>query len=212
MTFGEVDRVSQFDHATQEIRPHAEALDNAGDLLSPRSGPPKVISRGGFPGGFAILNDLDFCEGLRDCRAICDFRNLLVAALIRRHGLHPFRKRQLLLVCEYVRTPVDRQSGQKHRNSKHRRPWSIRGTRISRGRVVRNNAKTLCVCLHSALEPFRSKRYCFQIIDSPLSLPIIAALQICGGSSSRAFYTDGSTRQGFARSVAIVEDKWEKHD
>src|ERR1700683_5492932 len=100
MTFGEVDRVSQFDDATQEVRPHAEALDNAGDLLSPRSGPPKAISRGGFPGGFAILNDLDFCGRLRDCRAICDFRNLLVVALIRRHGLHPFRTRRLWLVCE----------------------------------------------------------------------------------------------------------------
>src|SRR6202034_3489757 len=68
-------------------------------------------------------------------------------------------------------------------------------TRIRWGTVVRNNAKTLCVCPHSALEPLRSTPYCFQIIDSPLSLPIIAALQICGGSSSRAFYTHRSRRQ-----------------
>jgi hypothetical protein len=61
MPFGEMDGVSQFDHATQEVRPRSEALDDAGNSLSPRAGSPEVIGSGGFSGGFSIFDDPDFC-------------------------------------------------------------------------------------------------------------------------------------------------------
>jgi hypothetical protein len=59
MAFREMDRVSQFDDATQEIRPSPKALDDAGDLLSPRPGSPKVVSSSCFSGGFPIFDDSD---------------------------------------------------------------------------------------------------------------------------------------------------------
>ena len=60
MPLRKVNRVSQIDHATQQVRSSSEAFDDAGNLLPSRPGSPKVISRSCFSGGFSIFNDLDF--------------------------------------------------------------------------------------------------------------------------------------------------------
>jgi hypothetical protein len=60
MPFREVNCVSEFNHAAQEVRPHSETFDDAGNLLSSRPGSPKVISGSGFSGCFRIFDDLDF--------------------------------------------------------------------------------------------------------------------------------------------------------
>jgi len=61
----EMDRVSQFDDATQEVRPRSEALDNAWNLPSPRPGSPKVVSRSRFAGSFRVFNNPDLGGRLR---------------------------------------------------------------------------------------------------------------------------------------------------
>jgi len=60
MPFGEMDGVSQFDDAAQKVRPRSEALDDAGNLLSARPSPPKVVSGGRFSSGFRVFDDFDF--------------------------------------------------------------------------------------------------------------------------------------------------------
>ena len=60
MPFREVDCISEFNHPAQKVGARAEALDDAGNLLSPRPGPPKVISRSCFSGGFRVFDDPDF--------------------------------------------------------------------------------------------------------------------------------------------------------
>ena len=70
MPFGEMDGVSQFDDATQKVRPSSEALDDAGNLLSPRPSPPDIVSRRRFSGGFSIFDDPDFRGPLRGWSAI----------------------------------------------------------------------------------------------------------------------------------------------
>jgi len=66
MSFREMDRVSHFNDAPQEVRPRSEALDDAGNLLSSRPGSPKVVGGGRFSGGFRIFDDSDFSGRL--CR------------------------------------------------------------------------------------------------------------------------------------------------
>jgi hypothetical protein len=70
MPLRKVDCVSEFNHSTQKVGARAKALDDAGNLLSSRSGPPKVVSRGRFSSGFGIFNDPDFSGRLRGWGAI----------------------------------------------------------------------------------------------------------------------------------------------
>jgi hypothetical protein len=65
MPFREMNGVSQFNDATQKVRPGSEALDDPRNLLSTRPRSPKVVSRGRFSGGFRVFNDPDFRDRLR---------------------------------------------------------------------------------------------------------------------------------------------------
>ena len=71
MPFREVHRISQIDHTAQEVWPNSEALDDAGNLLSPRAGSPKVIRRSRLSGGFSIFDDSNFGRRFGDWSAIC---------------------------------------------------------------------------------------------------------------------------------------------
>jgi len=64
VSFREMDRVSHFNDATQEVRPRSEALHDAGNLLSSRSGAPKIVGGSRFSGGFRVFDDFDFSGGL----------------------------------------------------------------------------------------------------------------------------------------------------
>ena len=70
MSFGKVDCVGELDHLAQEIRPRAEALDDARNLLPSRTGPPEVIGGGGFAGGVGVLDDFDLRGRLCRVRAL----------------------------------------------------------------------------------------------------------------------------------------------
>jgi hypothetical protein len=59
MPFGEMDGVSHFDDAAQKIRPRSEALDNARNLLSSRTGSPRIVSGGGLSRGVRVFDDSD---------------------------------------------------------------------------------------------------------------------------------------------------------
>ena len=100
MPFGEMDGVSQFDHATQEVRPRSEALDDAGNSLSPRAGSPEVVGSGGFSGGFSIFDDPDFCGRLGGRSAMCARRILRIVVcihIVRTDGLLLIQSTNLLL-------------------------------------------------------------------------------------------------------------------
>jgi hypothetical protein len=100
MPFGEMDGVSQFDHATQEVRPRSEALDDAGNSLSPRAGSPEVVGSGGFSGGFSIFDDPDFCGRLGGRSAMCARRILCIVVcihIVRIDGLLLIQSTNLLL-------------------------------------------------------------------------------------------------------------------
>jgi hypothetical protein len=71
MALREMDGVSQFDDATQKVRPRSEALDDARNLLSPRPGSPKVVSGSRFSGGFRVFNDPDFRGWLCGWSPVC---------------------------------------------------------------------------------------------------------------------------------------------
>src|SRR6266567_740233 len=60
MSVGKVNRIAEFDHVAQEVGAVAEALQNAGHLLSARLGTPFVVDRGHFASGVAIFDQLDF--------------------------------------------------------------------------------------------------------------------------------------------------------
>src|ERR1700678_1918935 len=100
MPFRKVNCISEFNHAAQEVRPSSEALDDAGNLLSPRTGSPKVVSRRGFSGGFSIFNDPDFRGGFRGWSSVGARRILLIVLFIhniRVDGLLLIRSSQLYL-------------------------------------------------------------------------------------------------------------------
>jgi hypothetical protein len=78
MTFREVDCVSELNHSTQKVRARTEALDDAGNLLSARPSPPKIISCGRFAGRFGIFDDPDFRVRLRGWSAIRACRMLRI--------------------------------------------------------------------------------------------------------------------------------------
>ena len=75
MSFRKMDRVGELNHLAQEIGARPETLDDAGYLLPAGTGPPEVISGGGFTAGFGILNDFDLGSWLR--RGNPRFRNWL---------------------------------------------------------------------------------------------------------------------------------------
>jgi len=59
MTLGKVDRVAEFHHFAEEIGAMAEALQNAGHLLTARLGAPFVVDLGYFSRRIAIFDELD---------------------------------------------------------------------------------------------------------------------------------------------------------
>ena len=93
MSVRKVDRVSWIDHATQEVRPRSEALDDAGYLLSPRPSSPEVVSRGRLTGGLSIFDDPDLDGRLGGWSAICARRILRIVVCI-----HIIRVDGLLLI------------------------------------------------------------------------------------------------------------------
>ena len=64
MAFGEVDRIRELNNLLQEIRPCAETLDDARDLLPSRPDSPEVISGRGGSSRFCVFYDFDFRGGL----------------------------------------------------------------------------------------------------------------------------------------------------
>jgi hypothetical protein len=60
MTLRKMDRVAEFHHVAQKIRPMAEALQNTRHLLTARLGAPFVVHLGDFPFRVAIFDELDF--------------------------------------------------------------------------------------------------------------------------------------------------------
>jgi hypothetical protein len=66
MSFGEMDGVRKLDHLTQEVWTRAEALENAGDLVSPGGSAPEIIGGSSFTGSFGIFIDSDFGNRSRD--------------------------------------------------------------------------------------------------------------------------------------------------
>jgi hypothetical protein len=86
MPFRKMDGVSHFDDTTQEVGPCSEALDDAGNLLSPRSGPPKVVSCGRFSSGFRIFDDPDFRRGLWGLSIVTPLRNLATVFFVVLHS------------------------------------------------------------------------------------------------------------------------------
>src|SRR5580658_4312691 len=85
MPFREVDCVSEFNHATQKVRPRSKTLDDARDLLSPGPCPPKVVSRSRFSGGFSIFNDPDFCDRFLSPSIVRALRNLCAVLFVVLH-------------------------------------------------------------------------------------------------------------------------------
>src|SRR5260370_40114315 len=59
VSLGKVNGVGESDYLAQEIRTHAETLDDAGYLLPPRAGAPEIVGCGGLARGFGILGDPD---------------------------------------------------------------------------------------------------------------------------------------------------------
>ena len=61
MTFREMDGVREIYNLAKEIRPSAEALENAGHLGSSRLLLPLVVDIRDLSSGFVIFNELDLC-------------------------------------------------------------------------------------------------------------------------------------------------------
>jgi hypothetical protein len=160
MAFREVNGISKFNHAAQEVRPRSEALDDAGNLLSSRTGAPKVVSRGGFPGGLGIFDDPDFGGRFRGWGAVYTFGTPGVALFILRHrssiSSNPLQAPRALRLLKRPRRKTIRS-----------------GNKLAAMRMSDNNIKTLprrpCTLLHGG--------YSVHIIDSSLHVPIIAELR-----------------------------------
>jgi hypothetical protein len=60
MPFREVNSVRKLDDLTQEIRPRAEAFDDAGHLVPARRSAPVIVRSGDVALRFGILNNQDF--------------------------------------------------------------------------------------------------------------------------------------------------------
>jgi hypothetical protein len=113
MPFGEVDSVSEFDHAAQEVGPRSKTFDDAGNLLPSRTGSPKIISRGSFSGSFVIFDDLYFGGRFRDSGGVCAFMFPCTTLFIIRHRLSfvsnsrgvcaPYRTNQVTLTTTIQR-------------------------------------------------------------------------------------------------------------
>src|SRR5215813_2931773 len=57
MSFGEVDRVGEFDHLAQKVRSRAEALNNSRNLLPAGASAPKVVCGCHFAGSFRVFDN-----------------------------------------------------------------------------------------------------------------------------------------------------------
>ena len=137
MPFGEMDGVSQFDHATQEVRPRSEALDDAGNSLSPRAGSPEVVGSGGFSGGFSIFDDPDFCGRLGGRSAMCARRILRIVVcihIVRIDGLLLIQSTNLLLRPRWRRPDCFAFAGQPSRLSLYGSPGGTH-TRCSESKL-----------------------------------------------------------------------------
>ena len=74
MTFGEMYRVRELQDLPQEIRPRAEALNDARNLRTPGAGAPSIVGRGYLAGGLSIFDDCDLWREIQVWRAAGFFR------------------------------------------------------------------------------------------------------------------------------------------
>ena len=64
VAFRKMNGVGKFNYLAQKIRPRTETLDDAGHLLSPRTGSPEIVCGSNFSGSFSVFGNLNFCRRL----------------------------------------------------------------------------------------------------------------------------------------------------
>jgi hypothetical protein len=64
MTLGKMHRIAELHHIAEEIGPVAEALQNAGHLLSTRLLPPLIVDGGDFARRVCVFNQPNLCLGI----------------------------------------------------------------------------------------------------------------------------------------------------